>query len=167
MKQQDNVVILKREKPLIDEQGNIDEGLDGVSRHFLLSYAHDIQTYGVVELEGALALLRDGVIRFEEWWPESYYKAFQVVKMTPEYVKCYEAHLDELEQIAILNMDDPYSRNHVKTFPSELRFEGVYFMTEQRLSQELGQGGRERLIYRTPYRPETWEELTEIEETRQ
>lgn len=161
MKQQDNVVFLKREKPLIDEQGNIDKGLDGVSRHFLLSYAHDIQTYGVVQFEGGLDLLRQGVIYFEEWAPKEYFKGFQVLKMIPEYVKCYKAHLDELDDIPILNLEDPYLANF-EGIPRELRFDSVYFMTEQRLSQELGQGGRERLLYKTPYRPELGEDMINL-----
>lgn len=162
MKQQDNVVFLKREKPLIDEAGNIDSRLDQISRHFLLSYAHDIQTYGVVELEGALDLLRYGVICFEEWSLEEHFKAFQVVKMTPEYVKCYNTHLDEIEDIPILNSEDPYLKSFVEGLPNELRFDGVYFMTERRLAQELGQGGRARLLYKTPYRPELGEDMMEL-----
>jgi len=158
----DNVVFVKREKPLIDKSGNIDEGLDGISRHFLLSFAHDIQTFGVVEMDGALDLLRDGVIRFEEWSLEGHFKAFQVVEMTPEYVRCYERHLDELDEIPILNTKDPYLANAFENLPTELRFDSVYFMTEQRLAQEIGQGGRERLLYKTPYRPESGEEMMEL-----
>ena len=64
MTQADNVVFIKRDRPLINSDGIIDEALDEISRHFLLSVAHDLQEYGVVDLAGALALIRDGVLKF-------------------------------------------------------------------------------------------------------
>lgn len=163
MAQTDNVVFINRQKPLIDDDGRIDEALDEISRHFLLSYANDLQKFGVVDLIGALALIRDGVLKFEEWsGDEDYFNNFTAVKMAPEYVRCYENNLEELEFIPIINYSDPYLRPVLKEAPDSLKFDKVYLMTKERLNQELKTGDRKRLIYKTPYRPEKVEEMIEI-----
>lgn len=162
MTQRDNVVIVKHEKPLLDKNGKIDAALDEISRHFLLSYANDIQKYGVVDMDGALALIRDGVLKFDEWHGEVYLKPFTVIRMTPEYVKSYALHFEELEFIPIINESDPYLRSFEEDAPNDYRFDAVYFMTEQRLKDELENGNRERLLYKTPYRPELGDDMMKL-----
>ena len=163
MKQTDNVIFINRQKSLIDDDGNVDEALDEISRHFLLSYAHDLQEFGVVDLSGALALIRDGVLKFEEWsGDEAYFNTFTVVKMAPEYVRCYENNLEELEFIPIINETDPYLRPVLEEAPESLKFDKVYLMTKERLSQELKTGDKNRLVYKTPYRAEKVEEMMEL-----